>query len=303
MAYGTPDLRILRRTMNFDRTGKSAVLAKLEGCFTRGIEYRWNVFRPYVDRLAEGSSVLDMGCGSLVETHYLAQRKLRVTGIDLEAQRLEEYERRYDWSGLPKPALRAASLSDIAKESSRFDLIVTFDTLEHLPPELLQPTLSDLRTLLNPGAVLMITVPNKLSTFELYQMAVLKLIRLTGRKMEAGVPHLTVKTSKEWKQSFESAGFDITAWDMAIGPLMNTWYVMTTAPLALGLQGLEALRLVSRGTRHKLVKNFNEVVLFPGWLKLLNSIDEACRSKLSRFFAWNLVVLQAKECVSQNAVA
>ena len=134
-------------------------------------------------------------------------------------------------------------------------------------------------------------------------MAVMKLIRLTGRKMEAGVPHLTVKTSKEWKQSFESAGFDVVAWDMAIGPLMNTWYVMTTAPLALGLQGLEALRLVSRGTRHKLVKNFNEVVLFPGWLKLLNSIDEACRSKLSRFFAWNLVVLQAKECVSQNAVA
>jgi 2-polyprenyl-3-methyl-5-hydroxy-6-metoxy-1,4-benzoquinol methylase len=280
--------------MNFDRTGESGVVAKLEGCFTRGIEYKWDVFRPYVNRLVQGSSVLDMGCGSLVETHYLAQRKLQVTGIDLEARRLADYECRYDWSGLPRPVLRATSVWDLAKEATRFDLIVAFDIIEHLPPSRLDPTLKTLRVLLNPRAILIVTVPNKLSASEFHSMVASKIVRMSGRELEPGVPHLIVKTTNEWKQSFEAAGFEIAAWEMAIGPLVNTWYVMTTGLLQSGLIGLQAVRLISRETRHKWVKKLDEFVLFPRWLKLLNSVDEACRSKLSLFFTWNLVVLKAK---------
>ncbi len=118
---------------DFDRTSVENELPKLEGCFTRGLQYHWNIFQPYVTALPVDSEVLDVGCGSLIETHYLAKRGFRVTGIDLDMRRLEDYLQRYDWSGMHEPKLRAVTLEMMAAEGRRFDAITAFDILEHLP--------------------------------------------------------------------------------------------------------------------------------------------------------------------------
>lgn len=55
----------------FDRTSD---VSKLEGCNTRGIEYRWSIFERELATVPAGACALDFGAGSLRESFDLALR-------------------------------------------------------------------------------------------------------------------------------------------------------------------------------------------------------------------------------------
>lgn len=85
----------------------------------------------FIDRIPAGSRVLDVGCGYGSVARSIAQRvaDVQVTGIELDAGRLEEARRRN--ADLPNLRLVAGdALKDLPAET--FDVVVLSNVLEHL---------------------------------------------------------------------------------------------------------------------------------------------------------------------------
>src|SRR6516165_306876 len=78
----------------FDRTDD---VSKLDGCNTRNVEYRWNLFSGELKNIPGGSEVLDFGAGSLRDSFELAKRGYNVTSLDLDQGLLQSYRSEYDW--------------------------------------------------------------------------------------------------------------------------------------------------------------------------------------------------------------
>src|SRR5690349_1014273 len=81
--------------LTFDRSSDG--ISKIEGCETRGVSYRWDVFTKHLTNIPPGAEALDFGAGSLRESVDLARRGFHVTSIDMDGHTLEEYRRRYVW--------------------------------------------------------------------------------------------------------------------------------------------------------------------------------------------------------------
>lgn len=276
---------------NFDRTSRQEELPKLQGCFTRGTQYRWSIYETFFATLPQGARVLDVGCGSLVETHFMAKSGVKVTGIDLDAGKLAVFRERYDWTGLHPPDLRPMSLQDLASAGESFDAVTAFDVIEHL--EDLEAGLRAIRAVLRPGGLVFITTPNGLSLSEIYGWLILRTGRLLGHHPPPGVPHLQMYTPWGWRRRFEAAGFTVQAWDMAIGPVANSMQVLATAPIQVALAGLQVTRVISRDTRHKLTHRLCGLLVGTWVPRLLKSVDDFIAPVAKPLFTWNLIILQA----------
>ena len=84
-----------------------------------------------VEAMPQGGRALDIGCGSGVFTHWLAQRGLHVTGLDFleDAARMARERVR----GLPNADVVCGSALDFAPEE-RFDLVLDRGCLHTLQP-------------------------------------------------------------------------------------------------------------------------------------------------------------------------
>lgn len=65
-------------TRTFDRTDD---VSKLDGCNTRNVEYRWDVFAKELANVPRGSEALDFGAGSLRDSFELTKRGYNVISI------------------------------------------------------------------------------------------------------------------------------------------------------------------------------------------------------------------------------
>ena len=108
-------------------------------------------------RLAPGRRVLDAACGEGYGSALLARTAQSVLGLDLSEQAVAHARARYGAEGLRFEVADVARLEHLADAS--FDLVVSFETLEHLPEQ--EALLAGLRRLLAPGGVLMISTPDK----------------------------------------------------------------------------------------------------------------------------------------------
>ncbi len=200
----------------FDRV---ADVAKLFGCNTRNIEYRWTIFERHLQAIPTGSDVLDFGCGSLRESFELSSRGFRVTSFDLDADTLNAYLADYQWIG-PKPQIvSSGSLSQFSKK--QFSLVTAFDVFEHLGrPDI---TLADLASTLASDGLIFCTVPNGRSLAEIVSRIVLKIGAAMGHIFTPGVPHLQFRSTRQWQHLFERSGFEVLDHEMAIGFFVNTW--------------------------------------------------------------------------------
>jgi SAM-dependent methyltransferase len=107
-------------------------------------------------RYAHGRRVLDAGCGAGYGTAELARSAARALGIDLSSDAIRYAREHY---AAPNLDFVQASAAALPVQAGSIDLAVIFEVVEHLPdwPSLL----AEVRRILAPAGLLMISTPNK----------------------------------------------------------------------------------------------------------------------------------------------
>lgn len=289
---GEPDLMKGSSSSSGERFDRRNDVSKLVGCNTRNVRYRWTLFVRWLSRLEEnreGIRALDFGAGSLRDTFEMASRGYRVTAIDLDAQALRRHAASYDWP-VPggEPELLAGSLDQLA--GRQFDVITAFDAIEH--SECPESVIAALKSLLAPGGLLLVTVPNARTFYELHARVELGIKRRMGVSWIPGVPHLQFRTPHRWQTTFEAQGFVTREHEMAIGFLVNDafqtafkiplqWIVSPVIDRVMHMFGATLDREAFGG------------LFFPRWLVEPVALVDGLIAPVTRgLHAWNLFVFQ-----------
>lgn len=111
----------------------------------------------FVLSLARGKRVLDAACGEGYGSALLARVADDVTGIDLDEATIAHAATRY--AGVPRLRLRQGSVTAIEADDAAFDLIVSFETIEHLLEQ--ERMLDEFRRVLKPDGLLVISSPDR----------------------------------------------------------------------------------------------------------------------------------------------
>jgi SAM-dependent methyltransferase len=106
---------------------------------------------------ARGRRVLDAACGEGYGSWLLASEAAEVLGVDVDAAAIAHALARY----ATRPNLRylQASCAALPVAAGSIDLIVSFETIEHLEGQ--EAMLAEFRRVLAPGGALIISSPNK----------------------------------------------------------------------------------------------------------------------------------------------
>ena len=104
-----------------------------------------------VQRLGGDSLVLDLGCGPGQVGQYLAERGLRVVGLDLALQMLLVARRRTSNRNLACGDMRSAPFG-----SGSFPAVVAFYSIHHLRRSALRTALIEIRRLLKPAGLFVV---------------------------------------------------------------------------------------------------------------------------------------------------
>ena len=154
-------------------------------------ETDWRFRQFFSDKIPQGR-LLDVGCGDGGFLTLAARRGFVVTGFDYD-ERVAAQARA---KGLPD--VHAMEFSDfiVGRRPAEFDAATLFDVLEHTP----EPSwfLDRIKTLLKPGAHLVVTLPNALRPLP------------WGREEHDYPPHHFTRWTPEALKGFlERAGFEV----------------------------------------------------------------------------------------------
>ena len=101
--------------------------------------------------------VLDVGCGTGYGSAELAQHARSVTGIDLAPDAIAYAREHYP---LPNLVFLSGSATALPFAARSFDLVTAFEVIEHLSDW--RALLAEVRRVLHPGGVFLVSTPNKL---------------------------------------------------------------------------------------------------------------------------------------------
>lgn len=110
----------------------------------------------------DGARLLDLGCGNGAYTLEMAKTAQHVIGLDVEPERLDEFNQRIDRASNIRICRAAGEYLPLRPDE--FDVVFCIETLEHVSDE--AATLSEIRRVLRPGGQLLMTIPNKWYIFE-----------------------------------------------------------------------------------------------------------------------------------------
>jgi SAM-dependent methyltransferase len=108
-----------------------------------------------------GKTVLDVASGEGYGSHLLASGAQSVVGVDVSAEAVEHAKRKYLASNLQ---YIAASCTQIPLPDRSFDVIVSFETIEHIHEH--AQFLAEVNRLLTPDGVFIISSPNRVEYSE-----------------------------------------------------------------------------------------------------------------------------------------
>lgn len=110
---------------------------------------------------AKDLDVLDCGCGKGYGAFILSQFAKTVTAVDLNEHSLKIAKKSFA-DFLPEEKLNffKQDIFKLNELGKKFDLIVAFEVIEHIPPETTDEFLLSLENVLKPGGTLLISTPN-----------------------------------------------------------------------------------------------------------------------------------------------
>ena len=106
--------------------------------------------------LAKGLRVLDAACGEGYGSFLLSREARAVTGVDVSDEAIGHARSRYT---LPNLTFAAASVTALPLPAGSVDLVVSFETVEHLAEQ--SAMIAEFRRVLTPDGVLVISSPNR----------------------------------------------------------------------------------------------------------------------------------------------
>lgn len=107
---------------------------------------------------AKGRKVLDIACGEGYGSALLAQVAAEVVGVDIAPEAVAHAHERYQ-GRFANLTFRTGSATNIPYPDDCFDLVVSFETIEHLAEQ--EKMLSEIRRVLRPDGVLIISTPDR----------------------------------------------------------------------------------------------------------------------------------------------
>lgn len=193
---------------------------------------RRRILERVVDSLAlpQGVDILDAGCGSGRNLEWLA-RFGAVTGLELSADSLEYARRRAVGSVV------AGSVEEIPLEGASFDLVTSFDVIEHVDD---RRALHELHRVLRPGGRLVVSVPA---------------YPLLWSEHDARNHHRRRYTTRALLETARAAGFD---------PRWSSYFNLLLLPVAAAHRLIEGFRMPADDEPRR-----SEFELTPGWLNPL----------------------------------
>lgn len=107
--------------------------------------------------LAQGRDVLDIACGEGYGSAMLAHGARSVVGVDIDAATMQHARQAYhNVRGLK---FKQGNAADIPLEDASFDLVVSFETIEHHDKH--AEMIAEIRRVLRPDGILVISSPNR----------------------------------------------------------------------------------------------------------------------------------------------
>lgn len=108
--------------------------------------------------LLENKFLLDLGCGTGYGTHELSLLAKDIVGIDIWRKGLIFCHKKYCTR---KTSFLRGSGCNLAFKDNSFDLVISFQVIEHIPPILVIEYLKEIKRVLKVNGTLMIATPNK----------------------------------------------------------------------------------------------------------------------------------------------
>jgi SAM-dependent methyltransferase len=123
----------------------------------REISYEhWHRYA-FARRFAAGKRVLDAACGEGYGASLLATVAASVVGVDVDATTIDHARERYGTSG--NVEFRRADATDLPFEAQSFDVVISFETLEHLARQ--EDLIAGFARVLGAKGLLVISTPDK----------------------------------------------------------------------------------------------------------------------------------------------
>lgn len=129
--------------------------------FIPGLDYRLEYEHMHrysaVRDIIAGKVVLDIASGEGYGSAMMSKWAARVTGVDISAEAVEHAAAKY--GGVKNLQYMQGGVTDIPLENSSIDVVVSFETIEHLPYH--DEMLKEILRVLKPDGVLIISTPDK----------------------------------------------------------------------------------------------------------------------------------------------
>jgi len=106
----------------------------------------------------QGANVLELGCGKAEKTRAIAQKK-KVTSITaLEVDEIQ-HAKNMQIRDLPNVSFALGGAEAIPAPDERFDIVLMFKSLHHVPVEMMDQALKEIWRVLKPGGLAYISEP------------------------------------------------------------------------------------------------------------------------------------------------
>ncbi len=109
-----------------------------------------------LERLADGSNVLDLGCGGGRPTTARLARRFKVTGVELSGVQVG-----YAREAVPSARIVQADMSRLELEASTFDGVVAFYSIINVPRQRQRALFESILSWLRPGGVMVASLATK----------------------------------------------------------------------------------------------------------------------------------------------
>jgi len=113
----------------------------------------------FARRFAGGKRVLDAACGEGYGAALLAEVAMHVTGVDVDGPVVAAASGRY--GGRSNLVFEAASVTKLPLRDASVDVVISFETIEHLSAAEQPQMLAEFARVLAPGGLLVLSSPNR----------------------------------------------------------------------------------------------------------------------------------------------